>query len=83
MPLVFLEYDRAMTPDVEVHEAIVRAEAFLCNPDFAGRIGVMVAPEMPWGQFSMPATGFGGLFLAELVQPGVIYLAPAGVPTKR
>lgn len=76
MPLVFLEYDRSMAPDAEVHEAIRRAARFLTNPDFAARIGVMVDPELPWGQFNMPATGFGGLFLAELVRPGVIYLKP-------
>ena len=74
MPLVFLEYDRAMKQDPEVHEAVIRSEKFLCNPDFAQRIGVMEDPEMPWGQFSMAATGFGGLFLAELIEPGVIYL---------
>jgi hypothetical protein len=51
-----------------------RAEAFLCQPDFAARIGVMVDPDLPWGQFSLAATGFGGLFLAELVRPGVIYM---------
>jgi hypothetical protein len=74
MPLVFLEYQRGMADDAEVRDAVRRAAVFLCNPDFAARIGVMVDPELPWGQFSMPATGFGGLFLAEMVRPGVIYL---------
>jgi hypothetical protein len=74
MPLVLIEYDRSMAKDPEVHEAVERCEAFLCNADLVKRIGVMVEPEMPWGEFSMPATGFGGLALAELIKPGVIFL---------
>jgi hypothetical protein len=74
MPLVFLEYQRNMAADAEVQEAVRRAAVFLCHPDFASRIGIMVDPELPWGQFSMAATGFGGLFLAEMVRPGVIFL---------
>ena len=34
---------------------------------------------MPWGNFSTTATGFGGLTLAELIKPGVIYLKSAKV----
>ena len=78
MPLVFIEYDRSMAKDAAVHEAVQRCEAFLCTPEFAKRIGVMVEPEMPWGEFSMAATGFGGLTVAELTEPGVIYLRVQG-----
>ncbi|NOZ23505.1 MAG: hypothetical protein GXP25_20710 [Planctomycetes bacterium] len=74
MPLVLIEYDRSMAKDPEVHEAVERCEAFLCNPDFSKRIGVMCEPDLPWGEYSMAATGFGGLTLAELVKPGVIFL---------
>jgi len=74
MPLVFLEYDRSMAKDAEAHEAVERCVSFLCHPAWAERIGVMCAPEMPWGKFSMPATGFAGLTLAEIIEPGVIYL---------
>jgi len=77
MPLVLLEYGRSMTPDAEVQEAVRRAAAFLCNPQFAARIGVMVDPDLPWGHYSLAATGFGGLLLAELVRPGVIYMKTA------
>ena len=74
MPLVLLEYERSMAADAEVREAVRRAAVFLCHPDFAARLGILVDPELPWNQFGMTATGFGGLFLAELVRPGVIYL---------
>ena len=74
MPLVLIEYDRSMARDPAVSEAVRRETALLCNPDWAARIGILCDPEMPWGLFSTTATGFGGLTLAELVKPGVIYL---------
>jgi len=74
MPLVLIAYDREMGQDVEVHEAVRRCAVFLSRPDFAERIGVMVDPDAPWGDFATPATGFAGLTLAELVKPGLIYL---------
>ncbi len=74
MPLVLVEYDRGMAGDPEVHEAVRRSAAFLCSPEFARRIGVMCDPEAPWGEFSLSATGFGGLALAEMAKPGVIYM---------
>jgi hypothetical protein len=77
MPLVLLEYDRSMAKDREVHEAVKRCVSFLCHPAWAERIGVMCPPEMPWGKFAMPATGFAGLTLAEVIEPGVIYLRTA------
>ena len=79
MPLVFIEYDRSMTRDPEVAEAVRRATVLLCNPDLAVRLGILCDPEMPWATFSTTATGFGGLTLAELVKPGVIYLKSAKV----
>ena len=77
MPLVFIEYDRSMTHDPEVAEAVRRAAVLLCHPDWAARLGILCDPEMPWAAFSTTATGFGGLTLAELVKPGVIYLKSA------
>jgi len=71
---VLFEYDHFMCPDPEVHEAVRRGTIFLCTPEYAERIGVMVNPEVPWGKFSMAATGFAGVSLAEIVQPGVIFL---------
>ena len=79
MPLVLIEYDRGMARDPEVAEAVRRAAVVLCNPDLATRLGILCDPEMPWGTFSTTATGFGGLTLAELAKPGVIYLKSAKV----
>ncbi len=74
MPLVLIEYHRSMAEAAEVREGVKRCKAFLCRPEFARRIGVMVEPDLPWGEFSMAATGFCGLTLAELIKPGVVYL---------
>lgn len=80
MPLVLLAYDRGMAKDPDGHDACQRCAAFLCRPEWAARIGILCDPDMPWGKFAMPATGFAGLTLAELIEPGVIYLktAPRG-----
>jgi hypothetical protein len=74
IPLVLVEFQRDMVYDSEVEEAVRRCTIFLCHPEFARRIGVMTAPELPWGDFGGAATGFAGLALAELVEAGVIYL---------
>jgi hypothetical protein len=74
LPTVLIEYDRSMARDAEVREAVRRCAAFLCHPQFAHRIGVLCDPQMPWGEFAMAATGFAGLTLAELIEPGVIFL---------
>jgi hypothetical protein len=82
MPLVLIEYDRSMGGGPEVREAVRRCAAFLSHPGFAARIGVTCDPSMPWGRYSMQATGFAGLSLAEWVQPGVTFLQSArgGLP---
>jgi hypothetical protein len=45
----------------------------LCNPELAARLRILCDPELPWWEFSTTTTGFGGLTLAELIRPGVIY----------
>ncbi len=74
MPLVLIEYDRSMVHDPVVHEAVMRCTAFLCRREYARRIGIMTDPDLPWGEFSVVATGFAGLTLAELIKPGVVYM---------
>jgi len=74
LPTVLVEYDRSMARDAEVHQAVHRCAAFLCHPEFANRIGVLCDTDMPWGEYAMPATGFAGLTVAELVRPGVVFL---------
>ncbi len=74
MPLVLIEYDRSMREAPDVHEAVRRCTAFLSHREFTRRIGATCEPTMPWGRHSMQATGFAGLSLAELVQPGVTFL---------
>jgi len=82
MPLVFLDYQR-MESDPAIDRLVGLATRFLCTPKFAERIGVMVNdPDLPWGGhslqswagFAVAATGFAGLSVAEMIQPGVIYL---------
>lgn len=61
------------------------ARRFLSTPAYARSIGVMVNdPDVPfgghslqsWAGFSIAATGFAGLSVAEMIQPGLIYLVP-------
>jgi len=66
--------NRDMVHDAEVAEAVRRATVFLCTPEFASRIGILCDPDMPWGLHATTATGFGGLVLAELAKPGVVFL---------
>lgn len=56
----------------------------LCTPRYAARLGVMPDDtERPaakhylqtWSGMSMEATGFAGMTLAEMLKPGVLYLA--------
>lgn len=61
------------------------ARKFLCTPEYARRIGVMVEDpkDLPWGAHSLQswagcavaATGFAGLSLAEMVKPGIVFLS--------
>jgi hypothetical protein len=83
MPLVFLARDR-MAGDGKHRGRIADLRRFLATPEFARRIGVMLDdPDLPWGGHSLQswaccsvaATGFGGMTLAEMTEPGIIYLA--------
>ena len=68
----------------KVEETYAVARRFLCTPAHARQIGVMESdPDLPWGGHSLmswtgcavAATGFVGLALADMVQPGISYLA--------
>lgn len=83
MPLVFLAR-RGMEQDARSERALVLMQKFLCTPEFAERIGVMLDdPDLPWGGHSMQswaccsvaATGFAGLSVSEMVRPSIIFLA--------
>jgi hypothetical protein len=67
----------------KVRDAHQYAQRFLCTAEHGRQIGVMVDdPDLPWGGHSLmswagcavAATGFAGLALADMVQPGVSYL---------
>ncbi len=60
------------------------ARRFLCTPAHSRQIGVMTDdPDLPWGGHSLmswagcavAATGFAGLALADMVEPGISYLS--------
>ncbi len=82
IPLAFLNYQRQVS-DPAVDRFVSLANRFLCTANYSQRLGVMVEDaDVPWGGHSLQswagctvsATGFAGLALAEMVQPGVIYL---------
>ncbi len=82
MPLVFLARYR-MDHDARTGRTLEVLRRFLSSPSLALRIGVMLEdPALKWGGHSLQswaccsvaATGFGGLSLAEMTQPGIIYL---------
>lgn len=84
LPLVLLYY-RTAEKNAAVESFLAVARRFLGTPGYAQRIGVMVDdPDVAWGGhslqswagFSIAATGFAGLTVAEIIQPGLIYLAP-------
>jgi hypothetical protein len=94
IPLAFLALC-GMERDAPAERALDLMRRFLSTPEFAQRIGVMLDdPDLPWGGHSLQswsgcavaATGFGGMSLAEMVRPGVIFLAQtpqAATPVKR
>lgn len=74
IPRVLITFGRDATADAEVAEAVERCAAFLAHRAFALRIGVTEDSRPPWGEFSIPSTGFAGLTLAELTAPGIVYM---------
>ncbi|MBN1540827.1 hypothetical protein JW992_01690 [candidate division KSB1 bacterium] len=81
IPLAVLAVQQ-QNPDPAVDRAAALTKRFLCTNDFARRIGVMVKDaDLPWGShnlqtwaaLSMSATGFAGLSLVEMLQPGLVY----------
>jgi hypothetical protein len=66
-----------------VEDAYRVSRKFLCTPEFAHRLGIMVdEPDLPWGGQSLQswacctvaATGFAGIALANMIRPGIIFL---------
>ena len=82
IPLALLNYQR-MADDAGVDRTVSMVKRFLCTPEFSRIIGVMLEDaDVSWGGHSLQAwaactvtaTGFAGLSIAEMIQPGVIYL---------
>jgi hypothetical protein len=77
------QYDLPRAELAQVEEVYRVARRFLCTPAHARQIGVMENdPDLPWGGHSLmswtgcavAATGFAGLALADMVEPGISYL---------
>jgi hypothetical protein len=82
VPLALLNYQR-MTDDAGVDRTVSMVKRFLCTAEFSRILGIMLEDaDVPWGGHSLQAwaactvtaTGFAGLSIAEMIQPGVIYL---------
>lgn len=81
MPLVMMVYAQ-MTGDARAVEFLEGARRFLSTEAYSRRVGMMLEdPELAWGGHSLQswtgctvaATGFGGMSLAEMVKPGVVW----------
>lgn len=67
-----------------LQQSLANTARFLCVPELAARVGVMPNDdERParlysltsWAGMAMEATGFAGMTLAEMIKPGILYLA--------
>ena len=72
LPALMLYY-REVRKDKSIKDIIEKGIEFLCTPRYAEHIGVMVNPKLPWGKYSVQATGFAGLSLAEYIKPSVSF----------
>jgi hypothetical protein len=82
MPLVLLAH-REMSGEASLDGLLGVMRRFLCTPRYSRRIGIMVDdPDLPWGGHTLQswtgcavaATGFGGLSLAQMAAPGIVWL---------
>ena len=80
--LLFARANGMSSPALE--DVLADMRRFLCTPEYARRLGVMVDDaERPasqygittWSGMRMESTGFAGMTLAEMIKPGVLYLA--------
>jgi hypothetical protein len=55
---------------------IDRAVAWLADPGFCRRIGVLAPHESQTGQYGLVATGFAAIAIAEVLDPGVLLPGP-------
>jgi len=76
-PCVLMLTHREFGKSEALATAIHRAIAFLATPAHQRQVGVMTDPAMPWSRYTVEATGFAGLSLAERVSPGVVFLRSA------
>ena len=84
MPQTLLYEKRRGHSTPELAEALDCMRKVLCTHEYARRLGVVVEDEerpaaihghATWSGMRMEATGFAGMTLAEMIKPGVLYLA--------
>ncbi len=98
-PILLLDYLRVgpefgASPEKldAVRAHLAQCEHFLCTPEYAQRIGVLLktpAASYPflnhsiqcWAGCAVAATGFGGIALADMLAPGIIYNTDCGKTT--
>jgi len=69
IPSLFSYYLNHIEDNAELRECYEKAIQFLSNPLQAITVGVAGDPDAPMGYFTVQATGFAGLSLAEAVCP--------------
>lgn len=89
MPQSLLYARRCGCGGAELDDALSCMEKFLCTHAYARRLGVAVEDDerpadvhghQTWSGMRMEATGFAAMTLAEMIKPGVLYLAASRQP---
>lgn len=78
IPSLFSYYLNNIEENAQLRETYEKSIRFLSNPLHAVTVGVAGDPKSPMGYFTVQATGFAGLSLAESIQPGSTFSCIGG-----
>ncbi len=73
IPHLFSYYLNHIEESAELREYMEEGVRFLSHPLHAYSLGVCTEPEFINGLYSVQATGFAGLSLAEAIEPGIVF----------
>ena len=92
MVQTLMHVQRHGKPNASLAGTLDNMRRFLCAPEHAASLGVMPNDDerpasvygiQTWSGMRMESTGFAGMTLAEMIKPGVLYLAPGPAPVMK